>query len=199
MARLEFFASHCYICTYACTHSSRHACTHIHMHTHMHAQSSSSSSLLSSSSSSFHHHHHRHHHHHSLQPSTGWPSEGWPSDSSISLLNCCWPVEPQLATMPQFELTDVGTVNVRLDEISLDPETVWRALDDTRVAEIEQNIMEGNWLASPIEFPVLVGKSNGECFEAKACNLFNVGWCRGYPCTMQQTLTSCIAGRSNRS
>ena len=78
--------------------------------------------------------------------------------------------------MPQFELVDVGTTTVRLDDVSLDPETVWRPLDDTRVSEIEQNIMEGNWLASPIEFPVLIGNSNGVCFDSKACQLFNVGW-----------------------
>ena len=71
--------------------------------------------------------------------------------------------------MPQFELDDVGTQTVRLEDISLDPETVWRPLDDTRISEIEANILEGNWLASPVEFPVLIGKSNGECFDAKAC------------------------------
>ena len=92
--------------------------------------------------------------------------------------------------MPQFELIDVGSVTVGLDDISLDPETVWRPLDNTRVTEIEHNIMEGNWLASPIEFPVLIGNANGVCFEAKACQLFNFGWCRGgqgYPCTKQHT------------
>ena len=79
--------------------------------------------------------------------------------------------------MTQFELVDVGTSLVHLDDVSLDPETVWRPLDDTRVSEIEQNIMEGNWLASPIEFPVLIGNANGECFNARACRLVNVGWC----------------------
>ena len=71
--------------------------------------------------------------------------------------------------MPQFELVDVGTATVRLEDVSLEPETVWRPLDDTRISEIEQNIMEGNWLSTPIEFPVLLGKSNGVCFDAKAC------------------------------
>ena len=71
--------------------------------------------------------------------------------------------------MPQFELIDVGSATVRLDDVSLDPESVWRPLDDTRIAEIEQNIMERNWLAAPIEFPVLIGKSSDECFDAKAC------------------------------
>jgi hypothetical protein len=98
--------------------------------------------------------------------------------------------------MSQFELVDAGTCIVRLDDVSLDPETVWRPLDDSRVAEIEQNIMEGNWLASPIEFPVLIGNANGVCFDAKACQLW-----AGVPMhkTTHMWLTFCIAGRSNRS
>ena len=93
--------------------------------------------------------------------------------------------------MPQFELKDVATVTARLDEVSLDAATVWRPLDDTRINEIEQNILEGNWMASAIEFPSLVGNAAGTCFEAKACQLFNFGWCRGggqgYPCTKSHT------------
>ena len=86
------------------------------------------------------------------------------------------------ASMPQFELKDVATVTARLDEVSLDAETVWRPLDDTRVKEIEQNIMDGNWMASPIEFPSLIGNAAGKCFEAKACQLFNFGWCMPMVC-----------------
>ena len=98
--------------------------------------------------------------------------------------------------MPQFELVDVGTTTVRLEDVSLEPETVWRPLDDTRISEIEQNIMEGNWLSTPIEFPALLGKSNGVCFDAKACHLW-----AGVPMhkTIHMWLTFRIAGRSNRS
>ena len=89
--------------------------------------------------------------------------------------------------MPQFELVDVGTATVRLEDVSLAPETVWRPLDDTRISEIEQNIMEGNWLSTPIEFPVLLGKSNGECFDAKACQCWLVQG--GGRCTHSQSNT----------
>ena len=89
--------------------------------------------------------------------------------------------------MPQFELVDVGTTTVRLEDVSLEPETVWRPLDDTRISEIEQNIMEGNWLSTPIEFPVLLGKSNGACFDAKACQCWLVQG--GGRCTHAQSNT----------
>ena len=103
--------------------------------------------------------------------------------------------------MPQFELVDVGTATVRLEDVSLAPETVWRPLDDTRISEIEQNIMEGNWLSTPIEFPVLLGKSNGVCFDAKACQCWLVQGGAGVPMhkATHMWLTFCIAGRSNRS
>ena len=65
-------------------------------------------------------------------------------------------------------------LTVRLDDVSLDSETVWRPLDEARITEIEQNIMEGSCLASPIELPVLIGKLGGQCFDAKACKLFNI-------------------------
>ena len=107
--------------------------------------------------------------------------------------------------MPQFELKDVATVTARLDEVSLDAATVWRPLDDTRITEIEQNILEGNWMASAIEFPSLVGNAAGTCFEAKACQLFNFGWCRGGGAGVPMHrathiwLTFCIVGRSNHN
>ena len=86
--------------------------------------------------------------------------------------------------MPQYELSEVGSTVVMLDDISLEEETLWRPLDEARVSEIEQNILEGNWGASPIEFPCVIGKSNGDCFSAKACQPFILGWCRGGACIM---------------
>ena len=106
--------------------------------------------------------------------------------------------------MAQFQLTEVGTATVHLGDVSLDTDTVWRPVDETRVGEIADNILEGNWNVSPIEFPSLMGKLSGECFDAKACQLFNFGWCRGGAGVPMHKATHmwlpfCIAGRSNRS
>ena len=73
--------------------------------------------------------------------------------------------------MAAYQLLDVGVQCVQLTDVSLDPQTVWRPLDDARVGEIESNIMDGNWMASPIAFPELIGQASGEPFLAKACML----------------------------